>query len=96
MRTISNAEVTWLEPGIFEDLVNARVTFHGSTASIWAVLDSGKSSQVDRLTDATEKEGGDGFIYTGKSEHLIQRVGVLEEDAVVNIRVKGNEDCPNC
>ncbi len=95
MLTLSNAKVEWVEPGIFEDIDNARVTFHGTTASIWTRLDDGRYDQVDRLTDTVYKEG-DPHTFTGKSEHLIQRVGVLEDDSIVSIRVKGDTDCPNC
>lgn len=96
MLIISNAQVEWIEPGIFENLVHARVTHHGARASIWRRLDDGRMDQVDCLDDVTYKEGDEWYTFTGKSQQLVQQVGVAPEDAIVNLRVKGEADCPSC
>jgi hypothetical protein len=95
MLILTRASVTWEDEGVFDNLENARVIYHGNTVSIWERQPRGRYSQFDRLTDADFKDGGKVKLFSGQSERLAN-IGVTGDEARMTIRVKGDDGCPNC
>jgi len=68
-----------------ELLQKCRIVINGNIAKLmhWQPTDN-RFRSVDRLTDVEAVETATGLTFSGRSAHLLEEVGVTEEDAMVS------------
>jgi len=84
--------ISWPDPDDAPDastpsIDNAHVVIDGSRMTIRRPNDRGRNAPVDVLTDIVMKGTGENTLVTGKSQFMIDHIGLTPDAAEVTVKV---------